>query len=76
MKSTAVHDALLREGVQEVAMPPLESQLIAIGEHGCYQELPGAGQADGNTHNSHLMGSLREKGGQHPSLEVNYFHIS
>ena len=40
MKSTAVYDALLREGGgggvgQEVAMPPLESQLIAIGEHGC-----------------------------------------
>ena len=31
VKSTAVYGALLREGVQEVAMPPLESQLIAIG---------------------------------------------
>ena len=26
--------------------------------------------------NSPLMGSLREKGGQHPILEVYYFHIS
>ena len=35
VKSPVVYDALLREGGQEVAMPPLESQLIAIGEHGC-----------------------------------------
>ena len=35
VKSTAVYDALLREGGQEVALPSLESQLIAIGEHGC-----------------------------------------
>ena len=35
VKSTAVYDALLREGGQEVAMQPLDSQLIAIGEHGC-----------------------------------------
>ena len=27
--------ALLREGGQEVAMPPLDSQLISIREHGC-----------------------------------------
>ena len=46
-----------------MAMPPLESQLIAIEEHGCKQGLPGVGQADGNTQNSHLMGSLREKEG-------------
>ena len=52
-----------------------ESQLIAIGEHGCYQGLLGAGQAGGNTHNSPLVGSLRDKGGQHPILEVYYFHI-
>ena len=40
----AVYDALLREGGgggggggggQEVAMSPIESQLIAVGEHGC-----------------------------------------
>ena len=54
-------------------MPLTESQLIAIEEHGCYL---GAEQADGNTQNSPLMGSLREKGGQHPILEVYYFHIS
>ena len=34
-----------------------------------------AGQADGNPQNSPLMGSLREKG-QHPILEMYYFHIS
>ena len=39
-KSTAVYDALLRErggrgGGQEVSVPTLESQLIAIAEHGC-----------------------------------------
>ena len=36
-----------------------------------------SGQADGNTQNSPLVGSLREKGGhvQHPILEVYYFHI-
>ena len=33
-------------------------------------------EAAGNTQNSPLMGSLREKGGQHPILEVYYFHIS
>ena len=38
--------------------------------------LLGAGQADDNMQNSPLMGSLREKGGQHPILEVYYFHIS
>ena len=75
MKSTAVYDSLLRERGQEVAMPLIESQLIAIGEHGCYQGLPGDGQADGNMQNSPLMGSLREKG-QHPVLEVRNFHIS
>ena len=75
MKSTAVYDTLLREGGQEVAMPLIESQLIALGEDGCQQGLPGAGQADGNTQDSPLMGSLREKGGQHPILEVYYFHI-
>ena len=31
--------------------------------------LAGAGQADGNTQNSPLMGSLKEKVGQHPILE-------
>ena len=35
VKSTAVYDSLLRERGQEVAMPLIESQLIAIGEHGC-----------------------------------------
>ena len=55
-------------------MPPL-SKLKAIEEHGCLQGLPGVGQADGNTQNSPLVGSLREKG-QHPILEVYYFHIS
>ena len=38
--------------------------------------LPGAGQDYDNTKNSPLMGSLREKGGPHPILEVYYFHIS
>ena len=38
--------------------------------------LLGTGQAGGNTQNSSLMGSLREKGGQHPILDVYYFHIS
>ena len=62
---------------QEVGCHSIESQLIAIEEHGCYQGLLGAGQAGGNTQNSPLMGSLREKGGQHPILEVYYyFHIS
>ena len=56
-------------------MPLTESRLIAIEEHGCYQELLGAGQAGGTTQNSPLMGSLREKG-QHPILEVYYFHMS
>ena len=76
MKSTAIYDSLLRERGQEEAMPLIESQLIAIGEHGCYQGLPGARQADGNTQTSPLMGSLREKGGEHPIPEVYYFHIS
>ena len=76
MKSTAVYDSLLRERAQEVAMPLIESQLIATGEHGCYQGLIGAGQADGNTHNSPLVGSLGEEVGQHPILGVYYFHIS
>ena len=35
VKSTAVYESLLREWEQEVAMPLIESQLIAIGEHGC-----------------------------------------
>ena len=35
VKSTAVYDSLLREWGQEVAMPLIESELIAIGEHGC-----------------------------------------
>ena len=34
VKSTAVYDSLLREREQEVTMPLIESQLIAIGEHG------------------------------------------
>ena len=54
VKSTAVYDALLREGGRKTAMPPLESQLIAW-------LLPGAGQAEGNMQNPPLMGSLREK---------------
>ena len=57
-------------------MPLTESHLIAIEEHGCFQGLLGAGHAGGNTENSPLMGSLREKVGQHPILEVHYFHIS
>ena len=65
MKSTTVYEALLREelhvGDRKWALPLAESQLIAIEEHGCYQGLLGAGQAGGNTQNSHLMGSLREK---------------
>ena len=57
-------------------MPPLMSQLIATEEVMVATEgLLGAGQADGNTQNSPLMGSLRE-GGQHPMFEVYYFHIS
>ena len=51
---------------------PFESQLIAVEKHGGYQ---GLAEAAGNTQNSPLMGSLREKGGQHPILEVYYFHI-
>ena len=51
-------------------LPLVESQLIEVEEHGCYRELLGAGQAGGNTQNSSLMGSLREKGGQHPNPEV------
>ena len=35
VKSTAVYDSLFKEPGQEVAMPLIESQLIAIGEHGC-----------------------------------------
>ena len=35
VKSTAVYDSLLRERGQEVALPLIESQLIAIGGHGC-----------------------------------------
>ena len=38
--------------------------------------VPGAGQDDGNMQKSPLMGSLIEKEGQHPVLEVYYFHIS
>ena len=34
VKSTAVYGALLREGLQEVAMPPLESQLAGAAR-GC-----------------------------------------
>ena len=44
-----------------------------IEKHG---PLPGAGQDDGNMLKSPLMGSLREKEGQHPVPEVYYFHIS
>ena len=36
VKSTAVYDSLLREWGQEVALPLIESQLIAVEEHGCY----------------------------------------
>ena len=57
-------------------MPLVESQLIAVEEHGCYQGLIGAGQAGGNMQISPLIRSLREKGGQHPILEVGNFHIS
>ena len=51
------------------------SQLIALENMADSRGLPGAGQADDNTQNSPLMGSLREKGGQHPILEEYYFHI-
>ena len=54
----------------------LTTQRIAIEEHGCYQWLLGAGQAGGNKQRFPLMGSLREKGGQHSIFEVYYFHIS
>ena len=47
-----------------------------IEKHGRSQWLPGTGQDDGNMQKSLLMGSLREKEGQHPVLEVFYFHIS
>ena len=50
----------------------LESQLIVIEEYGYCQGLPAAVHAYGNTQTSPLMGSLREKGGQHPILEVYY----
>ena len=76
MYSTTVYDALLREEGTGSGLPLTESQLIAIEEHGCYQGLLATGQAGGNTQNSPLMGSLGEKGGQHPILEVYYFHIS
>ena len=51
-------------GGQEVAMPPLESQLIYSNWRTWL--LAGAGQADGNMQNCPLMGLLRGKGGQHP----------
>ena len=51
----------------------LYSNIFSIPES---MGLLGAGQAGGNTQNSPLMGSLREKGGQHPILEVYYFHGS
>ena len=66
MKSTAVYETLLRERGPEVAADSNWRTWL----------LAGAGQADGNTQNSPLMGSLREKGGQHPILEVYYFHKS
>ena len=53
-----------------------ESQLISLENMAASRGLPRVGQADGNAQNSSLMGSLREKGGQHPILEVYYFHIS
>ena len=56
-------------------LPLNESQLIALENTAASRGLPGAGHADGDTQNSPLMGSLREKGGQHPILEVYYFHI-
>ena len=73
VKSTTVYDALNRARGHEVGFHPFESQLIAVEKHGCYQ---GLAEAAGNTQNSPLMVSLREKGGQHPILEVYYFHIS
>ena len=71
--STTVYDTLLRAKGHEVGCHPFESQLLAVEKHGCYQ---GLAEAAGNTQNSPLMGSLREKGGQHPILEAYYFHIS
>ena len=47
-----------------------------IEKHGRSQWLPGAGQDDGKMQKSPLMGSLREKEGQHPVLEVYNFHLS
>ena len=47
-----------------------------VEEHRRSQWLPGPGKDDGNMQKSHLMGTLREKEGQHPVLEVYYFHIS
>ena len=41
-----------------------------------HRPLPGTGQDEDNMQKSPLMGSLREKEGQHPILEVYYFHIS
>ena len=47
-----------------------------IEKHSRSQWLPGAGQDDGNMQKSPLLGSLREKEGQHPVLKVYSFHIS
>ena len=74
--STTVYDALLRGEGTGSGLPLVESQLTAGEEHDWYQQLLGSGWAGGNMQSSPLMGSLREKGGQHPILEVYYFHIS
>ena len=57
-------------------LPPIESQLIAVEEHCCYQGLLGAGWGWWQYAKFSPHGSLRETGGQHPILEVYYFHIS
>ena len=48
---------------------------MAVEEHGCYQGLAEVG-GDAQKSPLALMRSLREKGGQHPILEVYYSHIS
>ena len=57
---------------QEVGCHSIESELIAIEEHGCYQ---GLGRLVA-IHKVLPSWDHREKGGQHPILEVYYFHIS
>ena len=60
MKSTAVNESLLRSNA---------THWVTADSNWRTWLLAGAGQADGNTQNSPLMGSLKEKVGQHPILE-------